>query len=151
MTWTADLALARRTLATGNARLVIVKDGEVVSQSDDRGITALLEYAADQTPEDHGASIADRAVGKAAALLAVASEIAAVYTPLMSVPAFHVLNRGGVQARFDTLVPQILNRPRTDLCPLERLVAGIQDPHQALEEISRYCGDQATCDAEASD
>ena len=150
MTWTTDLALARRTLATGTARLVIVKDGEVIRQSDDRGITALLEYAADQTPEDRGASMVDRAVGKAAALLAVASEIVAVHTPLMSEPAFHVLNRGGVQARFDTLVPQILNRPRTDLCPLERLVAGIQNPRQAQEEISRWCELQAMRDTDAN-
>ena len=144
MTWTADLALARRTLATGNTRLVIVKDSEIVTQSDDRGITALLDYAADPIPEDRGASMADRAVGKAAALLAVASGIVAVYTPLMSEPAFHVLNREGIQARFGTLVSQILNRPRTDLCPLESLVAGIQDPRQALEEISRWCEIQAT-------
>ena len=138
MSWECDLALAKEYLAGLGLRLVIVKDGETLWQSDSERVTELLAYARQATLDDYGACMADRIVGKAAALLAHLAGIRALYTPIVSEPAHRYLQSRGIYLEHDGLVPAILNEQGTDLCPLERLMTDIDDPEQAPAEISRF-------------
>jgi len=136
--WKQDLALAKERLTNRGLHLVIVKDGRVLWQSDSERVKDLLAYARQATAETRGASMADKVVGKAAALLACAAGIQAIYTPLISHPALCYLAARGIFVEYDVLVSGILNQQGTDLCPLERLTADIHDPIQALEAIGQF-------------
>jgi len=133
-----DLDLAREILRAGDYRLVIVKEGEVLWQSDDRVLLGLLACVDALGTASRGASMADVVVGKAAALLARAVGVEAVYTPLLSRRALDYLRQQGIRMEYDLLVEGILNRSRNDFCPLERLTADIDDAARALEVIRGF-------------
>ena len=133
-----DLDLAREILQTGDCRLVIVKEGEVLWQSDDRMLRGLIACVDALGTVSRGASMADVVVGRAAALLARAMGVEAVYTPLLSRRALDYLRKQGIRVEYDQLVEGILNRSRNDLCPLELVTADIDDAAAALEAIRDF-------------
>jgi len=137
-TLTSDLDLAREILQAGDCRLVIVKKGEVLWQSDDRMLLGLLAGVDVLGTASRGASMADVVVGKAAALLARAVGIEAVYTPLLSRRALDYLRQQDIRLEYDLLVEGILNRSRNDLCPLEHITSDIDDAARALEVIRAF-------------
>ena len=133
-----DLDMAREILRVGDCRLVIVKEGDVLWQSNDRMLLGLLACVDALGADSHGASMADVVVGKAAALLARAVGVMQIYTPLLSRRALDYLRLQGIRLEYDLLVPGILNRSRDDICPLERITADIEDAERALEVIRDF-------------
>ena len=134
----SDLDLAREILQAGDCRLVIVKEGDVLWQSDDRMLLGLLACVDALGTVSRGASMADVVVGKAAALVARALGVEAVYTPLLSRRALDYLRQQGIRMEYDLLVEGILNRSRNDLCPLEHITVDIDDAERALEVIRDF-------------
>lgn len=74
-----------------------------------------------------GYSVADRAVGKAAAMLFLKAKVRAVYSYVMTKTALSILEKHGTEARYERLSDVILNRTETDLCPMEKAVMDIND------------------------
>ncbi len=85
--------------------------------------------------EMRGSSVADRIVGKAAALLCVHAGVLAVFAVTASERGIQVLNENSVLCRFENRVPRILDSKRSDICPFERLVIGISNPKEAHEKL----------------
>lgn len=84
------------------------------------------------------ALVADKIVGKAAAFLMVQGKIKQVHAKVLSHPALQVLQTYGINVSYDTLVPHIINRSNTGICPMEACVKDIQDPllgEQALRQM----------------
>jgi len=75
-----------------------------------------------------GASMADKVVGKAVALLVRYAGIVAVYAGMMSESAKKALHGTGIDYSYAKLVPKILNRAGDDLCPMEKLSLAYDDP-----------------------
>ncbi len=94
------------------------------------GIAPLLERISEREPLQ-GMCVADRIIGKAAALLLLHAGVSAVYGEVMSEQAFRLLTQAGLTVRYGTLVPFIQNRAGTDRCPMERAVEAVDDPAQA--------------------
>ena len=84
-----------------------------------------------------GFAAADKIVGKAAAMLFVLADVKAVYAPVMSETAKEILMQHGIDAEYDQLTDQIINRAGTDLCPMEKAVREIADPQEAFYAIRR--------------
>ncbi|WP_163232573.1 DUF1893 domain-containing protein [Bifidobacterium aerophilum] len=99
-----------------------------------RGVRPLLQWLADGQRLD-GFAAADRVVGKGAALLYARLGACAVYAQTMSEAGLAALRSNGIAAGYGTLVPRILNRDKTGLCPIERSVASIDDPADAEPAI----------------
>lgn len=74
-----------------------------------------------------GYSVADRAVGKAAAMLFLKAKVRAVYSYVMTKTALSILEKHCIEACYERLSDVILNRTETDLCPMEKAVMGISD------------------------
>ena len=70
-----------------------------------------------------GAMIADKVVGKGAAVFMVAGGIKELQTRVISNPALHLLESNGIIVQYGTLVENISNRDNTDICPVEKLCA----------------------------
>lgn len=82
-----------------------------------------------------GAVIADKVIGKAAALMVVLGGAEAVHGDLMSETAIKVLERFQVPYTNTVVVPIIENRTQTGMCPLEQSVQQVEDPEEAYDVI----------------
>lgn len=129
-----DMARARRALAADGSLGVVAARGDETLTGSGRGVRPLLVWLADGTRLD-GFSAADRVVGKGAALLYVKLGVAAVWAETMSEAGLAALRAHGIDAGCGTLVPRILNRDRTGMCPIERSVEAIDDPDEAEPAI----------------
>jgi hypothetical protein len=116
--------------------LLIYRDGEVVFSSASGGIRPLLD-AIDGLSRDEmrGSIVADKIVGRAAALLTVYMEAAEVHAALISTTAKEVLRRHGLSLHFAREVQVIKSREGVTICPFERLVQEVSDPEEAYEKI----------------
>ena len=85
-----------------------------------------------------GATMADRVVGRGAALLMVKGGVKEVFTFVLSQPALDVLSQAGITVTYDTLQPNIINRTGTDICPVEKLTADTADPDEAFRRIGEF-------------
>lgn len=100
-----------------------------------RGISPMTDALENHPEVLKNAVIADRIIGKAAAMLAVAGGAAAVYGEVMSESGLEMLRSHGIEAVYGTLTAAIRNRTDTGLCPMEQAVAGITDPEAALPAL----------------
>ncbi len=100
-----------------------------------RGIRPMTDTLRDRPDVLQGAYIADRIIGKAAAMLAVAGGAKAVYGEVMSEAGLQMLQDHGVTAQYGTLTSAIRNRENTGLCPMEQTVQAIDDPQAALPAL----------------
>ena len=84
-----------------------------------------------------GSVIADKVVGKAAALLAVLGEVQAVFGRVMSEGAVSIFEKHQIPYQFETLVPYIENRTKDGMCPMEETVQLVEDPEEAFEALEK--------------
>lgn len=130
-----DIAVACRIIEEGRYAYVLVKNGELVFTSRERGIAPMLE-ALEKFPDSFsGGSIADKVIGRATAFLAVYGGASAVHALTMSCPAREVFVAGNVKVSYDKLTGIIENRDRTGQCPMENLTMGIEDPAEAYRRL----------------
>lgn len=133
-----DLKLAKRTLKEKNLNLSIVKNGKILFETRSSGVIGLLQAIEELGKELIGSSVADRIVGRAAALLCTYSGVASVFSITMSEEGRKVLEDNQILFQFENRVPNILNYGRTDLCPFEKLTAGLTNPSEAYEKIKNF-------------
>jgi len=94
------------------------------------GVRPLLETL-DKEPELLRDSIlADKIVGKAAAMLAVLGGVRGVYGLTMSEAARKYLTDRGIPAAWEILTENIINRTGTGICPMEETVLTLEDPEE---------------------
>jgi len=133
-----DLEKAKRILKDKNQSLVIIKDGKTIFCSDSPGIDGILQAIEKFGEQLSGASVADKVIGKAAALLLAYTQIAEAYAVIMSRKGLGTLRNHDIPVEYDVLVPEILDRKGRDICPFEKFVLKIESPSQAFEELKRY-------------
>ena len=130
-----DLALATEVLRSQGLSFVLAKEGRVLGSSCAQGVEELLELVDRWGEEACGSSLADKVAGKAVAVIARWARLAAVYAPLMSEAAREELQKGGILAIWEELVPLILNNWGTGPCPLEKAVLPLESPESAVASL----------------
>lgn len=95
-----------------------------------RGIAPILERI-EAGEELRGMAVADKIIGKAAAMLLLCGGVESVYGEVMSERAAALLREAGVTVSCGTLVKAIRNRTDTDICPMEKAVAALETPAEA--------------------
>jgi len=106
-------------------------NGELLT-SNEHGIRPPLLWLREDPDILRGAEVADKVIGKAAALLFAHGGVRSVWATRMSEAARDFLRAAGIAFDYDELVPAILNRDGTGLCPMEQRAMGIDDPAQAF-------------------
>ena len=125
------------TLLSGN-HTIAVKKGDKVFTSSDRGVKPLLHLLENEKDFLKGASVADKVIGKAAALLMVLGEVKEVHTGVISEPAAEVFEKHNITFFFDKKVERIINRKVDGLCPMETLCIDVEEPSEAFEKIKEW-------------
>lgn len=135
----ADLLKARDVLEKKKAAFIIVHHNIIIGESLQSGVAPFFHMVASHNGLA-GASLADKVVGKAVALLSLFAGIRSIYTPLISEPALHVLSPSTIYVEALHTVPMILNRDQTDRCPIETMVLTCEDPAEAFSILKPVFG-----------
>ena len=125
-----DIEKAKRLLRDENATLVAVNNGEFYI-SHDRGVAPILKQLDTNPLLFCGASVADKVIGKAAAMLLVKYGVKKIHAVLVSDNALSYLKDKAVTITYETSVDHIINRDKTDMCPMEKCVFDVNDEDEA--------------------
>lgn len=101
--------------------LVVADSGGGVRTFHGRGISDLYCLQNDSQGVLHGASVADKVVGKGAAALMILGGVREVYAGVISSSALGLLRKEGVAVSYGQEVPNIINRQGNGVCPVEQL------------------------------
>lgn len=94
---------------------------KMVFRSKKSGVRGLLDFINKHGRRHEGLIIFDKIVGQGVAFLAAYLKAKEVYGGAGSRLAAKALKKYKIRFYFQNTVPNILNRDKTDLCPLERL------------------------------
>lgn len=98
----------------------VVQQKDAIYRKSEHGILPLLSlYEAQQL---QGAQIADKVVGKAAAMVMVYGGVKEVYAQTISQHALDIFTYHHIPVTYDTLVSYIINRKKDGMCPMEACV-----------------------------
>jgi hypothetical protein len=126
-----DLEIAKKLLVEKQLTLVIVKNGQVLYQTDTHRISGFIGAIEKFGAQLNGASVADRVAGKALALLCVYAGIRQVYAEVLSRKAKAVFEANGIMFESKDMVDNVLDANKSDVCPFEKVAADISDPKDA--------------------
>jgi hypothetical protein len=118
--------------------LVIVNSEKIIFETKAQGIMGLLNAIEDLGTKMRDSSIADKIVGRAAALLCAYSKVSAVYAVTMDENGPQMLRTNAIVYQFEKIVPYILNLKQDSICPFEKLLINISDPKEAFKKL-RAC------------
>lgn len=134
-----DLKLAARILHAEGQSLVVVRAGRVLFRSCMPGIQPLLE-ALDYDVLA-GSAVADKVMGRAAAMIAVTGQAASIYSWIMGAEAMGILTEAGILHCADALVPVILDREGRLPCPLEAATQFTVVPEKGVRALRHLLRD----------
>ena len=123
-----DLEKAKKILKDRDLSLVIVKDGAAIFCSDSSGVHGILQAIRKLDGRLSGASVADKVVGKAAALLFAYAHVLQIYAVILSEKGLSVLRRNNISVEYDLLVPEILDLSDEDITLRLEMLVRAYDP-----------------------
>lgn len=139
-----DLELAKRSLMENQLAFALAKNGVILKTGKRDGIGELIETVDSLGDQSIDASLADKIVGKAVAMVARKAGIRAVYSPLASIAARDALAQEHISLECDELVPLILNKRNDGPCPMERLTMPIAEPDTAVTALRDWLASRAS-------
>lgn len=103
-----------------------------------KGVIDLYELLAHEPKLLIGGKIADRVIGRGAALLLLKAGIEEVFAYVMSEGAYQLLREAGVNVQAERVIPHIINRTGDDICPVEKLTMHTSDYEEAYRLIGKF-------------
>lgn len=128
-----DLKNAINILNNENLTCVLCHN-DIIYKSNEKGILPMYKFIS-LGYDLKNFSVADKIVGKAAAMLFILAGIKEVYTTVISYAAYEVLKNNGIGVYYKIKTDMIINRAGNDMCPMEKTVISIDDPKEAYENI----------------
>jgi hypothetical protein len=132
-----NLQKARELLEQENHTFVMVK-GNTVHTSQLNGIKPMYDAVTKFSQQAKGSSVADKVIGKAAALLAVYGGVKSIYAELTTPGAISVCKKYNIPISFKQQVEAIQNREKTGLCPMEQLARQTDIPEELLQKVAHF-------------
>lgn len=134
--------MAKERLKKKNLALVVVRKGRIVFETSSHGIDGLLGAIQKLNKEMKGSTVADKIVGRAAALLCIYAGVTAVFAVIASEKGIEALKENNVFCQFENIVPCILDSKRSDICLFEKLVMDLSDPKVAYERLKAFAAER---------
>ncbi|HAX72233.1 MAG TPA: hypothetical protein DCY20_01780 [Firmicutes bacterium] len=113
----------------------IVAQSDIVFSSKRFGVLPLVElYQTNLWKTSQLFVLADKLLGKGAALFLIQMGcFKEVYGRVVTEEAYHLLTEHKIKVHFDKIVPHILNRTKSDLCPIEKMAQ-----YKSVEQFQAY-------------
>ena len=115
----------------------VIRNG-IVRTFERRGVIDIYELIKNEPAFLRGADVADKVVGKGAATLMSLGGVKRLHTNVISESALAVLQKGKVEVEYITKVENIINREGTGICPVEKLLNGVDSLEDSLIIISDF-------------
>jgi len=112
----------------------VLSDGRMVT-SEKKGIAPMMALLKEDMEQLQGACVADRVIGRAAALLMEKAGVAAAFGEVVSSHALKAFQKSGIPFAYGKEVEYIINRTKTGMCPMEETVLGIEDAEAAYAAL----------------
>ncbi len=120
---------AKKILEENGYTCVFIKDENIIV-SKERGVKPLLNLL-DKEQNLEGYFVADKVVGKAAALLYVLLHVKEIFAFAVSQPAKEILQKNNITIFYKNQVERIENRTKDGFCPMEEAVLSCNAPEKA--------------------
>lgn len=133
-----DLEKAKSLLFEEDLTLAVVKDGDIIFKSKDKGIKPMFILATELKEKAKGGALADRVIGRGAAILAGYLGIKEIYTDLISQGGMERLEYYKIPYSKGSTCEYIKNRDKTGYCPIENISKDIEDPLILIEAIKEF-------------
>ena len=104
----------------------------------ERGVKDLHRLLTQEPEILRGALLTDKVVGKGAAALMIAGGAAWVYADVISQAAMELFEQSRVNVQYGEIVPNIINRTGTDICPVEKLCQECKTAEECLPLIDKF-------------
>jgi len=130
-----ELSRAIDYIKNGEHTCIVMQDGEITHKTSGIGVKPIKELYENQPEVLKNAQVADKVIGKAAAMLLHLAGVTFIYGNIMSARAVDYLEKHNIAYQHGTLVDAIINRAGDDTCPLEKAVLNIEDKDEAYEAI----------------
>ena len=111
---------------------------EIIFRSKKSGVQGLLDFIKERGVDFQGLIIFDRIVGQAVAYLAAYLKVKEVFGVTGSKLAAGALEKFQINFYFQNTVPNILNRDKNDLCPMEKLSVD-KSPEEFYNALKQKC------------
>ena len=111
---------------------LLVYNDSTLSTHTNRGVRDLLTLISTQPERLQGAIVADKIIGKAAAAIMATGGVVEVHTNIISTPARALLEAEGIKVVATEEVPQILNRNKSQMCPIDSQLEGIESIEECV-------------------
>ncbi len=129
-----NLTRAKEIIESTDAVFAAVSDSETIT-SYVKGISFVASLC-NEKKDLSCFCVADKIVGKAAAMLFVLLGIKAVHAKTLSLGGKEILQRYSIDFTYDELTDIIINRTGDGMCPMENAVNDCTEPCQALKNIN---------------
>ena len=116
----------------------VIKNNDRVKTFTNRGVKDLYDLINSDKSFLDGALVADKVIGKGAAMLMALGNVKEVSTNLISEQALKVLNNFNIKVVSNKIVPFIINRTGDGWCPLEIKLMDIECPDKAFVIIDDF-------------
>jgi hypothetical protein len=140
-----DLDIAKTELYEEQLTLAIVKNGAVLFETKSHRISGFLDAIEKCGSNLEDASLADRVVGKAIALLCVYAKIKAVYAVVLSRKAHVIFKQNNISIQWRELVDNVLDVNKSGVCPFEKAATNLSDPEEAYRAFKILRGNLKPC------
>lgn len=127
------LEKAKSQLHDEQLSIVIVSNDTYTSTK--RGIVPLMDILDSNPSFLNGAAVADKVIGKAAALLMIYGGVKEVYSDIISAHALDTFTTHNVSIEYKECVEYIANRTKDGMCPMEQTVLDISDASEAYSAL----------------
>ncbi len=132
-----NMEVAMHHLIENHLSIVVARDSEILYTSKDRGILPIYTLYTTAPELLKNSIVADKVIGRGAAVFLVDAGVKAIYGRLVSKQALDVIPNH-IEVRYDILCDFIQNRDKTGLCPVETLslnTRGIDDLNEAVSKF----------------
>lgn len=131
-----------RILHNEQCSCVIGKDDRVLCFHE-RGVKDLYTVLSTDPAILLKSKVADKVIGKGAAALMILGKVSEVYGEVVSQPAMSLFTNSDIKVEAKTIVPNIINRSGTGICPVESLCMNCMTPEECLPLISSFLNGKA--------
>ena len=111
---------------------IVIMNGDTYT-STKKGIAPLMDILADNPSFLKIATVADKVIGRAAALLMIYGGVKEVYSDVISTHALDIFKANNILVEYGECVPYIINRTKDGMCPMENAVLDVTEPQKAYE------------------
>ena len=132
----ADLLREMKAQIDAGASVVVARGSVIIATETGRGLDPLLKLH--DAGKLAGAVVMDKVVGRAAAAICAEGGATKVFAAaLAGKGAAELLAARGIHFEAAKTVDLILNHEQTDGCPMEKAVAGLDEPRKMIEAIRK--------------